>query len=101
MAIKEPGQPHLILALQNSAAYAIMSNHYHIVVRINAEEITQWSDEKVAQRWMQVFGGSLLMHQHLMNVDLTKTELSSLTQTLDFITGNSDIGCDQAIKFFS
>ena len=26
-------------------AYAIMSNHYHIVVRINADEVGQWTDE--------------------------------------------------------
>jgi len=56
-------------------AYAIMSNHYHIVVRINAEEITQWSDEEVAKRWMQVFSGPLLMHQYLANADLTSAEL--------------------------
>ncbi len=34
-------------------AYAIMNNRYHIVVRVNAEEITQWSDEEVAKRWVQ------------------------------------------------
>lgn len=26
-------------------AYANMSNHYHIVVRINTDEVKQWSDE--------------------------------------------------------
>jgi len=56
-------------------AYAIMSNHYHIVVRINAEEIKQWSDEEVAKRWMQIFSGPLLMHQYLTNADLTRAEL--------------------------
>ena len=56
-------------------AYAIMSNHYHIVVRINADEVKQWSDEQVAQRWMQIFPGSVLMQQYLTNAELTKTEL--------------------------
>ena len=56
-------------------AYAIMNNHYHIVVRIDAVRVKQWSDEEVARRWMQLFGGSLLMHQYLMNVDLTRAEL--------------------------
>jgi hypothetical protein len=37
-------------------AYAIMSNHYHIVVRINADEVKQWTDEEVAHRWMQILG---------------------------------------------
>ena len=56
-------------------AYAIMNNHYHIVVRINAEEITQWSDEEVAKRWMQIFSGPLLMRQYLANTDLSSAEL--------------------------
>ena len=55
-------------------AYAIMSNHYHIVIRIDAEQVKEWSDEEVACRWMQVFTGPLLMHQYLGNADLTETE---------------------------
>jgi len=55
-------------------AYAVMSNHYHIVVRINAGEVSQWSDEQVAQRWMQIFAGPRLMHQYLTNADLTREE---------------------------
>jgi REP element-mobilizing transposase RayT len=57
-------------------AYAIMSNHYHIVVRINADEVDQWPDEEVAQRWMQIFSGPLLMHQYLTNANLTESELT-------------------------
>ena len=55
-----------------------MSNHYHIVVRINAEEVKQWPDEEVASRWMQIFSGPLLMHQYLMNASLTETELQDV-----------------------
>lgn len=60
-------------------AYAIMSNHYHIVVRINVDQVNQWSDEEVAHRWMQVFSGPLLMHQYLSNADLTQAELNCVT----------------------
>lgn len=63
-------------------AYAIMSNHYHIVVRINADEVKQWSDEEVARRWMQVFSGPLLMQQYLMNANMTNTELKCVADLL-------------------
>jgi len=59
-------------------AYAIMSNHYHIVVRINADEVKQWTDEEVAHRWMQIFTGPLLMHQYLTNASLSKVELKCI-----------------------
>jgi len=63
-------------------AYAIMSNHYHIVIRINADEVKQWSDEEVAKRWMQIFSGPLLMHQYLANADLTGAELKCIADLL-------------------
>jgi hypothetical protein len=56
-------------------AYAIMSNHYHIVIRIDADEVKQWSDQEVARRWMRIFSEPLLMHQYLGNTDLTEPEL--------------------------
>jgi len=36
-------------------AYAVMSNHYHIVVRIDQAQAQQWSDIEVAKRWTEVF----------------------------------------------
>ena len=63
-------------------AYAIMSNHYHIVVRINADESRHWSNEEVAKRWMQVFSGPLLMHQYLTNASLTEDELNRVADLL-------------------
>ena len=41
-------------------AYAIMSNHYHIVVRIDSTRVDEWTDEEIANRWMQIFSGPLL-----------------------------------------
>ena len=65
-------------------AYAIMSNHYHIVIRINADEVKRWSDEEVAKRWLQLFSGPRLMHQYLATADLTRAELEYVAEL--FIT---------------
>ena len=63
-------------------AYAIMSNHYHVVLKINSEQVDKWSDEEVAERWLQVFTGPVLMHQYLCNADLTGTELKQVAKLL-------------------
>ena len=43
------------------AAYSVMSNHYHIVVRIDDERAKKWTDEEVLNRWTQLFTGPLFV----------------------------------------
>jgi REP element-mobilizing transposase RayT len=36
-------------------AYAIMSNHYHVVIRVNVDQSRKWSDDEVVARWSKLF----------------------------------------------
>ena len=36
-------------------AYAIMDNHYHVVIRLNPQESSLWSNEEVIDRWSRLF----------------------------------------------
>ena len=36
-------------------AYAIMSNHFHLVLRTRPDIVAGWSDEEVARRWWALF----------------------------------------------
>jgi len=36
-------------------AYAIMSNHYHIVVRLHPSKSVAWSNNEIKERWSRVF----------------------------------------------
>ncbi len=48
-------------------AYAIMSNHYHLVLYVNDALASQWSEDEVLQRWAQIFPNdakSLSMYSH-------------------------------------
>jgi REP element-mobilizing transposase RayT len=40
------------------AAYAVMSNHLHLVVRTRPDWVASWSDREVAERWLKLFSGS-------------------------------------------
>lgn len=42
-------------------AYAVMSNHYHVVLRLDKARADLWTDAEVAQRWLTLFGGSMLV----------------------------------------
>ena len=38
------------------AAYAVMSNHVHAVVRMSPDGASAWSDREVVERWLTIFG---------------------------------------------
>lgn len=46
-------------------AYAVMSNHYHVVVRLNQKKAQAWSETEVAERWMRLFSGPLIVKRWL------------------------------------
>lgn len=62
------------------AAYAVMSNHYHIVVRIDADRARVWDDDEVLKRWTQIFTGPAFVQKYLSDVRDTMSdgELSRL-----------------------
>ncbi len=40
------------------AAYAVLSNHYHVVLRVDRQRATDWSAPEVIERWQQLFSGT-------------------------------------------
>jgi REP element-mobilizing transposase RayT len=46
-------------------AYAVMSNHYHVVLHVDAERAKGWSQHEVAERWMQLYHGDVLVNKWL------------------------------------
>jgi len=64
------------------AAYAVMSNHYHIVMRIDRERALQWSLDEVLGRWTQLFTGPLLVTRYLSEArdQMTGAEISKVQE---------------------
>ncbi|WP_284155272.1 transposase [Sulfuricystis multivorans] len=46
------------------AAYAVMSNHYHIVLKVDAQRAASLSDDEVLERWSKLFTGPLLVQRY-------------------------------------
>ena len=46
-------------------AYAVMSNHYHVVLRVDRDRAESWTQREVAEHWMRLFSGPLLVQRWL------------------------------------
>jgi hypothetical protein len=51
-------------------AYAVMSNHLHVVLHINAEKTAKWSTLEVLQRWHKLHKGTLFTQQFVRGESL-------------------------------
>jgi len=62
-------------------AYAIMSNHYHVVLHIDKEQAVNWNQKEVIDRWHSLFAGNLYSQRFARGETLTTTETKLLDQT--------------------
>ena len=49
-------------------AYAVMSNHYHLVLYVDAGKADSWSDQEVVDRWAKLFKASAQALENQMAV---------------------------------
>ncbi|WP_019594252.1 transposase [Thioalkalivibrio sp. ALM2T] len=47
------------------AAYAVMSNHFHIVVRVDDARVEPLERDEILRRWTQLFSGPVMVQRYL------------------------------------
>jgi len=64
-------------------AYAVMSNHYHLVLHLNRKQALAWTFDDIINTWHRLFSGNLLSQRYCRGVALHKSELASLKETAE------------------
>ena len=64
-------------------AYAIMSNHFHLVLHVDVELANAWSSDEVIVRWLRLYKGPLLATKYLTGESLNAIELDALASLTD------------------
>ena len=59
-------------------AYAVMSNHYHVVLHINQELGQSWDIQQVLERWTRLFSGHLLVQRFLAKDSMSNAEIQKV-----------------------
>ncbi|ADE13342.1 protein of unknown function DUF1568 [Nitrosococcus halophilus Nc 4] len=55
-------------------AYAVMSNHYHVVLRVDEDTAGHWEDADVIERWTTLFSTPVLIQRYLKGETTTAAE---------------------------
>ena len=63
-------------------AYAVMSNHVHVVVCVDKVLADNWPMQEVVRRWHQVHQGTLLSQKYAKGEALSESETISLEETV-------------------
>jgi REP element-mobilizing transposase RayT len=60
-------------------AYAVMSNHYHLVLKLCPEQLEGLSDDEIIDRWCALFKGPLLIQRYRAGEDLKPFERTTVS----------------------
>ncbi|WP_412502986.1 transposase [Shewanella chilikensis] len=64
------------------AAFAIMSNHLHLVLHIDIETANRWTDREVLEQWHKLFKGDELTHKFTQGELIEAYEVPRLKRTI-------------------
>lgn len=64
------------------AAYAVMSNHVHVVLRVDVDTAQAWSSIEVVKQWHQLFKGTLLSQKFVKGEPIASYDLDTLNSTI-------------------
>ena len=60
------------------AAYAVMSNHYHVVLHVDRTKTRAWTDTEVMQRWGRLYQGPESLQRKLRGGEISAIEEEQL-----------------------
>jgi len=64
-------------------AYAVMSNHTHVVLYVDDKKANRLNDKAILIRWHKLFKGTLLTQKYLQGEKLSKAEYFFLNRTIE------------------
>jgi REP element-mobilizing transposase RayT len=63
-------------------AYAVMSNHVHMVLHVDVKQTQVWSDNHVVQRWHRLHRGTLLTQMFVRGDSISQGQQQTLDNTI-------------------
>lgn len=79
-------EKHLLLLAEvfciDVAGYAVMSNHYHVVLHVDQQRAEQLDDREVIKRWHRLYKGPDLIREFLADEPLIDSQMATVRETI-------------------
>ncbi|VAW39671.1 Mobile element protein [hydrothermal vent metagenome] len=76
--IKDKIMAQIELFAIDCCAYAVMSNHYHVVLCVDEERAKSWDNREVLRRWSELYSLSYLTTKYYNREGVSKAELDAI-----------------------
>jgi REP element-mobilizing transposase RayT len=64
-------------------AYAILSNHYHVVLHVDKDIAKSWTNQQVIERWARLYKGHMLADRYLAGEVMSMAEWAALSELIE------------------
>jgi len=64
-------------------AYAVMSNHYHVILHVDADQAAAWSEREVIERWTRLFSTPVLVERYLRHQTTSEAEVNKVHEIIE------------------
>ncbi|MES9856688.1 MAG: transposase [Sedimenticola sp.] len=62
------------------AAFSVLANHYHLVMRVDRQAVDNWSETELMERWQQLFSLPVLVSRYALGETTTQAEIDTVHQ---------------------
>jgi hypothetical protein len=66
----------------DSCAYSVLQNHYHVILHVDTERATDWSELEVIERWERLFSLPVIVQRYLAKEAITQAERDTVSELL-------------------
>jgi hypothetical protein len=63
-------------------SYAVLHNHYHVILHVGTQLTAQWSDIEVIERWERLFSLPVIVQRYPTKEPITQAERDSVSELL-------------------
>ncbi|MES9986747.1 MAG: hypothetical protein ABW077_02445 [Candidatus Thiodiazotropha endolucinida] len=69
-------------------AYAVLSNHYHVILHVDIKEAAEWSKEDIIERWERLFSLPVIIQRYrsmeVISKAINRTSTLNLPKTYQY-----------------